>query len=128
MRAAAVNPNVTTAGQLTVLPVSGRRDFPPSSGFPSVCFRRCCQDELARVQQDPRLAQPLFEGTEITGAELLFGIRAEGAATVEDLLERRTRLALVPEDAAKARAKAAQLLALGTGSALASDKTEGSAK
>ncbi|MDQ5862011.1 MAG: glycerol-3-phosphate dehydrogenase/oxidase [Actinomycetota bacterium] len=78
--------------------------------------------------QDPQLAEPLFEGTEITGAELLFGIRAEGATTVADLLERRTRLALVPEDAAKARAKAEELLALGTGSSIVSNKTAGSAK
>lgn len=58
------------------------------------------------------LAEPLFAGTEITGAELLFGIRAEGASTVEDLLERRTRLAFVPGDADRARGRAAEILAL----------------
>lgn len=66
-------------------------------------------------QQDPLLAQPLFEGTDITGAELLFAVRAEGASTVEDLLERRTRLSLVPSDAAKARGRAEQVLALARG-------------
>lgn len=72
--------------------------------------------EAAEVQslqrQDPLLAQPLFEGTEITGAELLFAVRAEGASSVADLLERRTRLAFVPADAAKARGRAEQILAL----------------
>ena len=58
------------------------------------------------------LAEPLFDGTGITGAELLFAVRAEGASSVADLLERRTRLALVPADAAKARGRAAEILAL----------------
>lgn len=61
--------------------------------------------------EDPILAQPLFDGTEITGAELLFAIRAEGATNIDDLLDRRTRLSLVPEDAALARERAALVLA-----------------
>lgn len=63
-------------------------------------------------RQSRILAEPLFEGTAITGAELLFAVQAEGALTVEDLLERRTRLAFVPEDAARARGRAEQILAL----------------
>ncbi len=58
------------------------------------------------------LAEPLFDGTSITGAELLFAVRAEGASSVADLLERRTRLALVPADADQARGRAAEILAL----------------
>ncbi|MEO8220310.1 MAG: glycerol-3-phosphate dehydrogenase/oxidase [Specibacter sp.] len=65
----------------------------------------------------PILAAPLFEGTEITGAELVFAVRAEGAASVADLLERRTRLAFVPADAERARGRAAQILALEVASA-----------
>ncbi|MHA7268727.1 glycerol-3-phosphate dehydrogenase/oxidase [Arthrobacter sp. HLT1-20] len=72
--------------------------------------------EAAAVQalqrQDPRLAEPLFEGTEITGAELLFAVQAEGAASVADLLDRRTRLGFVRADAAMAQARAAEILAL----------------
>ncbi len=66
----------------------------------------------AMGQLDPLLAAPLFEGTDITGAEILFAILAEGAATVEDLLERRTRLAFVPADADKARDRVALILAM----------------
>ncbi|MHA7306641.1 glycerol-3-phosphate dehydrogenase/oxidase [Arthrobacter sp. TMN-49] len=66
----------------------------------------------ALQRRDPILSDPLFEGSEITGAELLFAVRAEGATTVEDLLERRTRLAFVPEDAARARGRAELILAL----------------
>ncbi|ALV46503.1 hypothetical protein MB46_14395 [Arthrobacter alpinus] len=63
-------------------------------------------------RQDPSLAEPLFEGTDITGAELLFAVLAEGASTVEDLLERRTRLAFVPADAQQAHSPARDILAL----------------
>ncbi|MDJ0316899.1 glycerol-3-phosphate dehydrogenase/oxidase [Arthrobacter antibioticus] len=66
--------------------------------------------KLGRV--NPLLAEPLFSGTDITGAELMFGILAEGADTVEDLLERRTRLAFIPTDEARACAAAKQILAL----------------
>lgn len=66
----------------------------------------------ALQRQHPLLERPLFDGTDITGAELLFSVLAEGASTVEDLLERRTRLALVPADAAKARPRAEEILAL----------------
>lgn len=69
-------------------------------------------DVLALARLDPLLAEPLFEGTEITGAELLFAVRAEGASSVDDLLERRTRLSFVPADAARARGRAAEILAL----------------
>ncbi|KAA0975766.1 glycerol-3-phosphate dehydrogenase/oxidase [Paeniglutamicibacter gangotriensis] len=62
--------------------------------------------------EHPLLSAPLYAGTQITGAELLFGLRAEGATSLEDLLERRTRIGLVPEDAAKARNRAEEILEL----------------
>ncbi len=69
-----------------------------------------------RLGQEERiLREPLFDGTDITGAELLFGVRAEGACTVADLLERRTRLSFVPEDAQKARERAGEILAMAVG-------------
>ncbi|GAA4375888.1 glycerol-3-phosphate dehydrogenase/oxidase [Paeniglutamicibacter cryotolerans] len=63
-------------------------------------------------REDPLLARPLFDGTEITGAELLFAVRAEGATSIDDLLDRRTRLALVPGDAVRAREPAGLVLDL----------------
>lgn len=56
----------------------------------------------------PWLREPIAEGVPILGVELAFGVEAEGALDVADLLERRTRLALVPAD-----------LAAGSGSARA---------
>jgi glycerol-3-phosphate dehydrogenase len=52
---------------------------------------------------------PVAEGVPVLQAELVWGLRAEGALTVEDLLERRTRLSLVDawEEAARPAAEAA---------------------
>ncbi|MFF5790506.1 FAD-dependent oxidoreductase [Paeniglutamicibacter sp. NPDC012692] len=63
--------------------------------------------------EDPLMAEPIFDGTEITGAELLFAVRAEGASSIDDLLDRRTRLALVPQDAERARERAGLILEIG---------------
>ena len=48
----------------------------------------------------PWLREPIAEGTPVLGVELAFGVEAEGALDVADLLERRTRLSLVPADLA----------------------------
>ncbi|NKY16831.1 glycerol-3-phosphate dehydrogenase/oxidase [Tsukamurella spumae] len=56
---------------------------------------------------DPALARPVADGTAVTGAELVFGALAEGAVTTADLLERRTRLSLIP-GVAEAAADAAR--------------------
>jgi glycerol-3-phosphate dehydrogenase len=52
-----------------------------------------------------------------TLAELVFGITHEGATCVEDLLDRRTRIGLVPADRAVAVPLAERALALAAGSA-----------
>jgi glycerol-3-phosphate dehydrogenase len=48
----------------------------------------------------------------VTLAELIFGVTHEGAVDVDDLLERRTRVGLIPEDRAAARPLAERALAL----------------
>ncbi|MEV4183215.1 FAD-dependent oxidoreductase, partial [Streptosporangium canum] len=50
----------------------------------------------ALMAEDPALAEPLPTG--ITRAELVWAVRHEGALDVDDLLDRRTRIGLVPED------------------------------
>ena len=65
--------------------------------------------ELGR--KHPQFAGPLFEGCRVTGEELLFGVLAEGAASVDDLLARRTRIGLVPADTERARPVAERILA-----------------
>jgi glycerol-3-phosphate dehydrogenase len=51
---------------------------------------------------DPELARPLFPGCAITAAEVVWAVRHEGALDADDVLHRRTRLGLVPEDAERA--------------------------
>ena len=51
---------------------------------------------------DAELLTPVAPGVPVTLAELLFGVTHEGAADVDDLLDRRTRIGLVPADRALA--------------------------
>ncbi|MEU9830737.1 glycerol-3-phosphate dehydrogenase/oxidase [Streptosporangium sp. NPDC048047] len=62
---------------------------------------------------DPALAEPLPTG--VIGAELVWAVRHEGALDAGDLLDRRTRIGLVPEDRAAALPAALAALEYGTG-------------
>ncbi|MDT8911208.1 glycerol-3-phosphate dehydrogenase/oxidase [Amycolatopsis sp. PS_44_ISF1] len=62
-------------------------------------------------QVEPEFAAPLAETTQITAAEVVWAVRHEGALNAEDVLERRTRLSLVPADAAAARDRVRELVA-----------------
>jgi glycerol-3-phosphate dehydrogenase len=64
----------------------------------------------ALADDDTTLLAPVAEGLAVLGVEFAFGVLAEGALTVADLLERRTRLALVPEDAECARPVAERII------------------
>jgi glycerol-3-phosphate dehydrogenase len=55
---------------------------------------------------------PIAEGVPVTLAELVFGVTHEGAADVDDLLDRRTRVGLIPADRALAVPAAERALAL----------------
>ena len=67
--------------------------------------------EVSGLPDDDLLA-PVAEHIPVTLAELLFGVTHEGAADVEDLLDRRTRIGLIPEDRDLARPSADRALAL----------------
>lgn len=56
--------------------------------------------DLAR--RDPALLAPVAAGVDVTRAELVFAVLHEGALDVDDLLDRRTRIGLVPADRAAA--------------------------
>jgi glycerol-3-phosphate dehydrogenase len=47
---------------------------------------------------DPRLGETVVPGHPVTHAELLWAVRHEGALDEADLLDRRTRIGLVPDD------------------------------
>lgn len=59
------------------------------------------------------VAAPVAPTIPVTLAELVFGVTHEGARSVADLLERRTRVALVPGDVEHARPAAERALAVG---------------
>jgi glycerol-3-phosphate dehydrogenase len=67
---------------------------------------------------DDELLAPIADHIPATLAELLFGVTHEGAADVEDLLERRTRIGLIPDDADLARPAAERALSLAANSRL----------
>jgi glycerol-3-phosphate dehydrogenase len=67
--------------------------------------------DAAFLARDPALLQPCADGLTTTLAELSFGVTHEGALDVGDLLDRRTRVGLVPEDRARAEQAAAAALA-----------------
>ncbi len=61
---------------------------------------------------DDELLAPIAEGIPVTMAELVFGVTHEGAADVDDLLDRRTRVGLIRADRALAVPAAERALAL----------------
>jgi glycerol-3-phosphate dehydrogenase len=69
-------------------------------------------DVLAQAGGDPELLAPVCDQVATTGAELLFAVRHEGALDVGDLLDRRSRVGLVPAHRAAALPRARALLDL----------------
>ncbi len=60
---------------------------------------------------DLEMLEPVADGVPTTPAELVWGALHEGALDVDDLLDRRTRVGLVPSDRALAAGAAAEALA-----------------
>jgi glycerol-3-phosphate dehydrogenase len=58
----------------------------------------------------PELRQPVIPGTDVVGLEWLAAVEREGALTLDDVLDRRCRLGLVPAWRAQAEEAAADLL------------------
>ena len=58
----------------------------------------------------PRPTEPVADGIDVTRAEFEYAVTHEGALTVDDILDRRTRIGLVAEDRARAEATAAEML------------------
>jgi len=61
-------------------------------------------------QVDPQLARPVSPGSDVTAAEVVWAVRHEGALHTDDVLHRRTRLGLVPQEAQAARENIDDLL------------------
>jgi glycerol-3-phosphate dehydrogenase len=63
----------------------------------------------AMAELDPELAAQVGRG--ITAAEVVWAVRHEGALDADDVLDRRTRIGLVPADRAAAQPAVADLVA-----------------
>jgi glycerol-3-phosphate dehydrogenase len=71
---------------------------------------------VARYGTEAPVVEALGSGLVVAGrpetvGELRFAVRHEGARTVGDLLDRRTRIGLVPDDRVRALAVAEEVLA-----------------
>ena len=69
--------------------------------------------EAMTLTRDPELLAPVADGLPATMAELVRGVTHEGALDVDDLLDRRMRIGLVPADRERAIGAAEQALDLG---------------
>jgi glycerol-3-phosphate dehydrogenase len=73
-------------------------------------------DVLALIASEPSLAEPLSREAAYVFAEVVYAARHEGAATLDDVFSRRTRLSLRARDAGlPAAARAAAIIAAETG-------------
>jgi glycerol-3-phosphate dehydrogenase len=82
---------------------------------PTRLVRRYGTEATAVAQlaaEHPDLAVPVSDSCPTIGAEMLFGVLHEGALTVEDLLERRTRVSFDAAALPAARAVAEQALGI----------------
>jgi glycerol-3-phosphate dehydrogenase len=68
---------------------------------------------MALAAGDPELLAPIAPGLDILGVEILHAARAEGALDADDVLDRRTRIGLVPGDRERARPAVQALIAEG---------------
>jgi glycerol-3-phosphate dehydrogenase len=83
------------------LPLVGAQPYgtPPAGGLPPRLVRRFGSEaaDIAALASDrPELLEPVAPGVPILGVELLAAVEREGALTAADVLEIRTRAALVP--------------------------------
>ena len=96
------------------LPLIGAGPVTEAEGVPERLVRRYGSEAplvWSLALADPALAEPIAEGVPTLGVELVFGMLWEGAASTEDLLDRRTRIGLVPDDAAAALPAAERIAA-----------------
>jgi glycerol-3-phosphate dehydrogenase len=95
------------------LPLVGAGPAASAGDMPPALVRRYGAEAprvAALAHEDPALLAPLAPGVPVSRAELRFAVAHELALTVEDLLDRRTRLGLVPERRAAAAEAAQELL------------------
>lgn len=94
--------------QTTRVPLVGVGGTPPEGSLPSRLIRRFGAEAgaiAALAEQEPSLLQPINDDIHcpLLGVEVIWAQQAEGALDIDDILERRTRISLVPADAQTVR-------------------------
>lgn len=108
----AAGPCLTRRLPLVGAGAAGRSGRPPAPG--SLASRYGTEAAVvAEMAARPGLAENVAPGIPVTHAELRFSVRHEGAFTVDDLLDRRFRIGLVPADRDRALPAARAALADG---------------
>lgn len=105
-----LGPSVTAETPLVGAPNGARRP----SDVPMHLWTRYGTEGSAIVtleRDDPDLAAPVVDGLPYRRSELVWALAHEGAMEVSDLLDRRTRIGLVPSDREQALAVAESLVA-----------------
>ncbi|MGC5258066.1 glycerol-3-phosphate dehydrogenase/oxidase [Gordonia sp. DT218] len=111
---AAIDAGGLTAGACVTAttPLVGAAGVPDHSDLPPSMIRRF-GSEATKVVSAARLARPLdpIAGElDVTRAEVEFAVTHEGAITVDDVLDRRTRIGLVAADAELARGAVTEIV------------------
>ncbi|MCW2640841.1 MAG: glpD [Dactylosporangium sp.] len=94
--------------------VGAARQGTPPDGLPARFVSRYGAEAAAVAavaKGDPALLRPIADGIPVTGAEVLWAVRHEGALDEDDVLDRRTRIGLVPADRERALAGVRAILA-----------------
>lgn len=92
----------------------GLRDDKPATGIPPQLAQRYGSEAKTVLDECllDRPEEPVAEGLDVLRAEFSWYVTHEGALTVDDIVDRRCRLGLVPTDRAKAEACANEAIAL----------------
>lgn len=101
----------------TTLPLLGAApaDLLEKVAAPTRLVRRygtLAPEVMALAEADPSLADPVAPGCPTIGVEFAYAVAHEGALTVEDLIERRTRISFVDADVTPATTAAERALTL----------------
>ncbi|GAS97066.1 glycerol-3-phosphate dehydrogenase glpD1 [Mycolicibacterium canariasense] len=83
------------------------------AGLPDSLIRRFGAEAVQVLAEAncARAAEPVADGIDVLRAEFEFAVTHEGALTAEDILDRRTRIGLVPADRERAAQAAAEFVA-----------------
>jgi glycerol-3-phosphate dehydrogenase len=101
------------ACRTTSLPLVGAR-WQPGTAAAAVRLVQRYGSEAGRVagyaDGDSGLLDPVAPGVPTLGVEIVHAVRCEGALDLDDVLERRTRIASIPADADRARDRVAEIV------------------